>query len=223
MNSEFLVSAKMVDSSHPAVAEFSRLQRGASDDPRRKAVALYYAVRDEIVYDPYRVEISPQGFSASGCLARGYGFCVAKAALFAASARAAGIASRVGYADVRNHLTSRRLLDMMKTDLFVFHGFTELHLDGRWVKATPAFDARLCARAGILPLEFDGREDSVFHPLDATGRRHMEYVRDRGSFADVPYDEIVRAWRETYPLQASWSGLPEDADFAAEARANSTS
>jgi len=209
----------MVDSAHPAVAEFSRRFRGASDDPREQAVALFYAVRDAIAYDPYRVELSPQGFSASGCLARGYGFCVAKAALLAAAARAARIPSRVGYADVRNHLTSRRLMEMLKTDLFVFHGFTELYLDGRWVKATPSFDARLCAKAGILALEFDGRADALFHPFDASGRRHMEYARERGSFADVPFDAIVSAWREAYPLSVSWFAVPQDADFSAEARA----
>lgn len=218
MSPEHLTPGAMVDSAQPAVVQFAACFGGVGE-PRGQAVALYYAVRDGIAYDPYRIELSPRGFGASGCLERGYGFCVPKAALLAAAARAVGIPSRVGYADVRNHLTSRRLREMMKSDLFLFHGYTELWLEGRWVKATPASDAALCARAGILPLEFDGRADAVFHPFDASGRRHMEYVRDRGSFADVPFETIVAAWREAYPVSASWSAVPQDADFAAEARA----
>ena len=34
--------------------------------------------------------------------------------------------------------------------------------------------------------EFDGGKDSLFQQFDAVGRRHMEYVNDRGTHADVP-------------------------------------
>ena len=117
----------------------------------------------------------------------------------AAAARVAGIPARVGFADVKNHLTSPRLAETMGSDIFIYHGYTDLWLDGRWVKATPAFNLALCERFRVLPLEFDGREDSIFHPFDADQRRHMEYLRERGSFADVPVDEIQRAFREAYP------------------------
>ena len=87
----------------------------------------------------------------------------------------------------------------MGTDLFVYHGYTELELDGQWVKATPAFNLSLCKRFRVKPLEFDGRADSIFHPFDEDDRRHMEYVRWRGEYADVPADDIKRVFRETYP------------------------
>jgi hypothetical protein len=87
----------------------------------------------------------------------------------------------------------------MGSDLFVYHGYTDLYLDGRWVKATPAFNLALCERFRVKPLEFDGREDSIFHPFDRDNRRHMEYLRERGTYADVPVDEIQRAFREAYP------------------------
>jgi hypothetical protein len=87
----------------------------------------------------------------------------------------------------------------MGTDLFVYHGFTELWLEGKWVKATPAFNLELCRKFRVKPLEFDGRSDSIFHPFDADDRRHMEYLRERGSFADVPVAEIQRVFRESYP------------------------
>jgi hypothetical protein len=67
------------------------------------------------------------------------------------------------------------------------------------VKATPAFNLSLCKRFRVKPLEFDGREDSIFHPFDEDERRHMEYVRWRGEFADVPAEDIKRVFGETYP------------------------
>src|SRR3989441_1107759 len=87
----------------------------------------------------------------------------------------------------------------MGSDLFVYHGYADLSLEGRWVKATPAFNLALCTRFRVKPLEFDGRSDSIFHPFDADNRRHMEYLRDRGRYADVPVEEIQQAFRETYP------------------------
>src|SRR5206468_9271777 len=135
----------------------------AADDVSR-AVRLYYAVRDGIVYTPYCDFRSRETFRASACLARGAGFCVAKAALLAAAARAAGIPARVGYADVRNHLSTQRMRETMQTDLFIWHGYAELWLDGAWVKATPAFNRQLCERFGLLPLDWDGRTPSLYHP-----------------------------------------------------------
>jgi hypothetical protein len=87
----------------------------------------------------------------------------------------------------------------MRTNLFVFHGMTELELGGRWVKATPAFDLKLCERFGVRPLEFDGSSDSTLHPFDRAGKLHMEYVVDRGSFDDLPLDELTRVTHEHYP------------------------
>jgi transglutaminase-like putative cysteine protease len=145
---------------------------------------------DSFRYDPYRIDLSVDGMRASQVLEIGVGWCVTKAALLAAAARAAGIAARVGYADVRNHLSTERMRQTMKTDLFVWHGYTELWLEGRWVKATPAFNIELCDRFGLLPLEFDGRTDSLYHPFDRAGHRHMEYVREHGSFDDMPLQRI---------------------------------
>jgi hypothetical protein len=87
----------------------------------------------------------------------------------------------------------------MGSDLFVYHGYTEFLLDGKWVKATPAFNLELCRRFRVKPLEFDGASDSIFHPFDQDERRHMEYLRDRGSYADVPVEAIQQAFREAYP------------------------
>ena len=203
---DHLAPGTYIDSDHPAVREFARRASEGTGDPIDAAIRLYRAVRDGVRYDPYRMDLSPDGLKASRCLETGYGFCVPKAALLAAAARAIGIPARVGYADVRNHLTSARLRATLGTDLFVFHGYTELFLDGRWVKATPAFNLSLCEKAGIRPIEFDGRSDSVMHPFDLSGRQHMEYVNDHGSFGDVPRERLIAAWTAVYPDVDQWSG-----------------
>jgi len=197
--SEYLKPARFVDSEHPAVIKFSQAHASGRTD-RERAVSLYYAVRDRIRYNPFQNFTLDETYRGSACIERGSGWCVPKAALLAACARAVGIPARVGYADVKNHLTTPELTAKMGTDLFVFHGYTELYLEAKWVKATPAFNLSLCTKFRVKPLEFDGAEDSIFHPFDEDNRRHMEYVRDRGSYFDVPAEEIKRVFRETYPL-----------------------
>ena len=195
---EYLSPGRFVDSNHPAVAAFAR-EHAVGATERERAVSLYYAVRDRIRYNPFQNFTLDDTYRGSACLAAGEGWCVPKAALLAACARVAGIPARVGYADVKNHLTTPALTAKMGTDLFVFHGYTDLMLDGQWVKATPAFNIEMCRRFRVKPLEFDGREDSIFHPFDEDNRRHMEYLHFRGTYADVPADEIRRVFSETYP------------------------
>lgn len=213
----YLAATPFIDSEHAAVRALAREAVGDETDAKAKAIRLYYAVRDRFLYDPYSVEVSPEGMRASGVIARGKGFCVNKAILLAAVARAEGIPSRLGLADVKNHLATERLRAQMGTDIFYYHGYTELYLAGRWVKATPAFNLALCEKFRVLPLEFDGETDSVFHPFDADNRRHMEYVAERGSFADLPFGEWRDAMLKYYPdlMKEERPG----GDFAAEAAA----
>lgn len=213
----YLTPAEFVDSGAPSVAEFARHAAGSSSDPLTRAVRLYYAVRDEIVYTPYCDFSDPATFRASAVLEHRAGFCVGKAALLTAAARAAGIPARIGFADVRNHLCTPKLRALMGTDTFVYHGYTDLYLNGRWVKATPAFNRELCEKFGVKALEFDGREDSLFQPFDAVGRRHMEYLRDRGARADVPAAEIMAAFAEHYPGLAAPRTAASPTQFGKEA------
>jgi transglutaminase-like putative cysteine protease len=213
----YLEPGEYVDSGAPNVVAFARAACADAADDIAKAVRLYYAVRDGIVYTPYVDFKTPETFRASSCLARGSGFCVAKAALLAAAARASGIPARVGFADVRNHLCTPRLRQLMGTDLFVYHGYAELFLGGKWVKATPAFDRGLCEKFGVRALEFDGHQDSLFHPHDVAGRRHMEYIRDRGPAADVPVAEILEAFNRSYPQLTAHAAAPSATQFRQEA------
>lgn len=220
MNDRYLRPTYALDYEHPDVRRFAEETVAGASTARERAVALFYAVRDRIRYTPYDVDLSPEAMRASAVLAAGKGFCIPKAVLLSASARAVGVPSRLGFADVRNHLASRRLLELMGgTNVFAWHAFSEFWLDGRWVKATPAFNIELCERFGVRALEFDGISDALFHPYDTTGRKHMEYIRDRGSYDDLPLDQIRACFEEMYPR---WIGERPGGDLAAEAEAERT-
>jgi len=201
MNSEiqqYIQSSPTIDFDNMTVAKFARENSGNSTDPREQAISLYYAVRDSIRYDPYSMNLSVEGLRASATLSTGRGWCVAKAILLAGCCRSLGIPARLGFADVRNHLTTARLREVMKTDVFFWHGYTSIYLGGLWVKATPAFNIELCERFRLKPLDFDGLKDSIYHPFDLEGNKHMEYLRHRGEFADVPIDRIIDTFRREY-------------------------
>lgn len=196
---EDLAPAWFVDSDAPEVRAFTDRVTAGCADPVERAVALFAAVRDEIWYDPFCLVTDAEAYRASRVVAQENNWCVPKAVLLTAAARAAGIPARIGFADVRNHLNTPRLRARMNgADLFVYHGYTALYLDGRWVKATPAFNAELCARFGVDPISFDGRTDALMHPYDGNGDQYMEYVRDRGLHADLPLDDLLATFREFY-------------------------
>jgi transglutaminase-like putative cysteine protease len=197
MTDATLAPTPFLDFGHPLVAEFARRSAGTGG-ARERAVRLYYAVRDGTRYDPYAFRVAREWLSASRTLEAGFGWCVPKAVLLAACCRAERIPARLGFADVRNHLATERLLRLMDTEEFLWHGYVALHLDGRWVKATPSFNVEMCRRFGVRSLEFDGTQDSLLQPFDERNQRHMEYVRDRGLFDDLPYDDAARDWRAGY-------------------------
>lgn len=214
---KYKVAGEFIDSDDAGVQEFAQRVTAGAEDQVSRAVKLYYAVRDGILYDPYYAGEEKRYFRASDCLLAKKGFCIPKAALLAASARWLGIPARVAFADVRNHLSTKKLIELIGGDIFIWHSFTELHLEGQWVKATPAFNLTLCQRFGVHPLEFDGRHDSLFHEFDQGGRRHMEYVRERGNYADVPYEEIIADFKKTYPKWMELVTTGRRGEFATEA------
>jgi transglutaminase-like putative cysteine protease len=198
---QYLKATDIIDAHHPDIRAFAEEKIGDAREFTDKAIRLYYAVRDGIRYDPYYPFYLSEHYRASSVLKGGRGFCIPKASLLCALGRACGIPSRPGFANVRNHLATKQLLEFMGSDIFVFHAFTEFFLEGKWVKSTPAFNRELCERHGVAPLEFNGREDSIFQPYNAGNRRFMEYIEFLGSYADIPVDEIVGAFKQTYGLE----------------------
>jgi transglutaminase-like putative cysteine protease len=218
---EFLVATAFVDSDSPEVREFVSRSLGGTRGLSEvdTAIRLFNAVRDQIRYNPFDIGTTEDDYRASRITAKPSNYCVPKAILLTAVLRAAGIPAAVGFADVRNHLNSPKLAELMETDLFIYHGYVALWLDGRQFKVTPAFNTEMCERFGVRQLIFDGKSDALFHEFDTSSHRHMEYVNDRGWFADPPIAQLLRDFRGMYPKlwQASIERVPvRDAVFGGE-------
>jgi transglutaminase-like putative cysteine protease len=194
----WLAPTWFIDADDPAVVAFAAVAAGDATDPTDVAVRLFYAVRDGFRYDPYNVDHSPERFRASSVVASGSNWCVPKSVLLTAAARAQGIPARLGFADVRNHLTSEKLRAQMGSDVFAWHGYSELLLGNRWHKLSTAFNIELYDRFGVKALDFDGTGDALMHPYDKAGNRHMEYINQRGSFDDLPLERILADFAEIY-------------------------
>ena len=213
MDDTYLKPGRLIESDDPTVAAFAKKVVGDESNETQKALKLFYAVRDDVRYDAYLPLGDIESYSGKEALVMGKGWCVSKAALLAACARAEGIPARPGYADVRNHLATEKLTEAMGTDVFFWHSYCELLLDGKWVKCTPAFNKSLCDKFGLKTLDFDGKTDSLFHAYDKVGNKHMEYIHDRGPFIDVPFEDILATFRNEY--RNMQDGI--DGDFEADA------
>ena len=203
INPAWLAPSWFIDSDHHVVEEYATTAVGDATDHRDMAVRLFHAVRDGLRYDPYAMARDPECYRASAIALMETGWCVPKSVLLTAAARNLGIPARLGFADVRNHLTSEKLLAHMGTDMFIWHGYSELLIGERWFKLSAAFNIDLCERFGVRVLEFDGTDDALMHPFDVAGNRHMEYVKQRGSFDDLPFDPMFADFDEFYPRALS--------------------
>ena len=194
-----LAPTTILDFGHPLVKTFLDETGALSyNDPVQRAKMIYYAVRDRIWYDPYSPFHKPEHYRAGNVVKAGRGYCVPKASLLCALGRAVKMPSRIGFATVKNHLATKQLIEHIGTDLFVYHGYVEFFLGGTWVKATPAFNKELCLRHDVVPLDFNGRDDSIFQLYNLKNKRFMEYVEDHGTFSDIPVEKIVNAWEKAY-------------------------
>ena len=210
---KYLTPTDIIDSDSDIVINYMKNIIGIENlSYTEKAIKLYLGVRDNIRYNPYLPFFRPDHYRASNVIKAGEGFCITKAALLCAVARAAGIPARIGFATVKNHLSTRQLVEYLGSDVVVYHGYTELWLGEKWIKATPAFNAELCALHKVPPLEFDGVHDSIFHEFNSDNARYMEYTDYHGEFSDIPVDIIVRAWEESYGKERidKWKSVIEE-------------
>ena len=204
--SPYLQPTYFIDADHPDILTLAKRLTKDTVDEAEKAKRLFYHVRDNIFYNPYAPFERREDYQAHVILKRGEGYCIQKAIVLAALARACGIPSRLRLADIRNHLVPPKLARMMETDIFYFHGYDELYLQWRWVKVTPTFDTRMCERLGLIPVEFDGQHPALFNSHTKNGRLHVEYVRQRGCFADFPFEEVLKGFHKLYgeEMMARW-------------------
>lgn len=189
-----------LDYDHPLVADYVRRHTQPNASKKENAIRLFYQIRDEFHYDPYNIDLRPQALKASSVIGRPTSYCAQKAVLMAACCRAIGIPAQLQFFNVRNHLGMGNLMKFTKIDLLVFHTGLQIQLDGKWLKVTPAFDASLCKKLGVAPLEFDGEHDAIFQEYDGSDKKgFMEYVHDYGLYPDIPMTLMMQELSRYYP------------------------
>jgi transglutaminase-like putative cysteine protease len=198
-----------IDADHEEVRRVALEVTSPSPDEPQKARALFYFVKDQIHYSVYMISTRFEDFVASTVLARGRGYCVQKAVLLAALARAAGIPSRLIFARIKNHKAPRELIAQTGLDVFPSHGYTQLFLGKRWVSVTPAFDKELCERTGAPSVEFDGFHDAPLPARDLAGNPYIDYIEKYEPRPDLPFEwlrsRVVPVWGE----KSAWLTLEE--------------
>lgn len=195
---DYLNPTYFIDSDNEHVINFAKETIKDLKDPLEISIALYYKIRDQFQYNPYDLKLEPYAYKASYLLTKDYGHCIEKSILLAACCRVAGIPSRLGFANVTNHIGTERLEKILKTNVLYFHGFTEIYLNEKWVKATPAFNKELCEKLHVKPLEFNGLEDSIFQEYNNNGKAFMEYLEEIGIFDDFPFDLFLTTIKDKY-------------------------
>ncbi len=195
---KYLLPTSFIDFNDPLVVEFTKKHTDSSATDVENVVSLYYAVRDSILYSPWHLTMNPDTISASQTITRGIGYCIEKSLVLAAAARLLGVPSRLGFSIVRNHISTKKFVEMLRTDMFVFHGYNEFFLEGKWVKCTPAFNQSLCEKFGTEALEFNGKDDSIFQSFSPDGTKYMEYLHEYGTFDDLPYDLFYAELKKHY-------------------------
>ncbi|MHA1489593.1 MAG: transglutaminase-like domain-containing protein [Promethearchaeota archaeon] len=198
---EFLQPTEFFDFNKKRVRELAQEITKGFNSNNEKAIALFYWVRDQIKYNMFTYYPKVKAnLKASVTIRRGNGFCMSKAVLLSTLARAVDIPAKIHMVDIVNHKISKKVIDLMGTNAFHCHGYSELLLNGKWVKLTPVFDKETSIKAGFLPMiEFDGVHDAMFASCEANGNKYVEYVEDRGSYTDVPLKEIDKIFTEKYP------------------------
>lgn len=168
--------------------------------PLDYALKAYYYIRDAWPYNPYRISLKLSDWRASEISTHKTGHCLDKAVLLISVLRAKNIPARLGLAKVKNHIAVDDIIEKFGSDVLVPHGYVELYLNGKWVKATPAFNKTLCEKLNVAPLDFDGTNDSLFQSYDSSGTTEfMEYLEDYGTFDHVPLAYMLELMEETYP------------------------
>lgn len=164
------------------------------------AIKAYLYVRDTWPYNPYRFSLINEDWRVSEIIAHKNGHCLDKAIILISLLRAAKIPARLGLAKVRNHIAIDDIIEKFGSDVLVPHGYAEIFLNDKWVKATPAFNKELCELLKVKTLEFDGVKDSLFQEYDQAGNQvFMEYLEDYGTFNEVPLPFMHQLMAEHYP------------------------
>jgi transglutaminase-like putative cysteine protease len=211
---EFLQATAAIEAEHPLIRAKADELAGDAASARDKVLRLFTFVRDRIPYNLFMISMHPDDFRASFILESKKGYCVQKAVLLCALARAVGVPSRLALARIRNHRIPPALQARLGRNEFPGHGYNQFFLDERWVSAAATFDAALCARVGVPVVEFDGQNDAMLPDRALDGSPYIEYLEHYGYFADLPLDFITGRTSKIWGRdKRSWLRPEDDTGF----------
>jgi len=199
VSNEYLESTFYLDSQSEVIANLAEKIRNNANKLADIVKLSFNYIRDEIRYTIQADQHdNPANIKASSTILRKNGFCIPKAVALAALLRANAIPARLHFADIINYRSPQYLRELMGTNVFVFHGYTDVYLDNQWIKLTPAFDIHLCKKHNLPLCNFNGVDDAIFNSHDNSGNPFVEYVKDRGVYADLPFQEIFDTFERYY-------------------------
>ena len=198
-NNSTLSPSFFIDSQSDSILKITNTLKDGYTDPVNLVINIFNYVRDKINYSiDMSLYTSPDDFIASITLERKKGFCIPKAILLVTLLRTVGLPSRLHFADIINHRSPDYLQELMGTNIFYFHGYTEVFLDNHWWKLTPSFDKKLCQKHDYPLCVFTGSNDATLSPRDLNENLFIEYINDRGIYTDFPFSEMIRVFQKYY-------------------------
>lgn len=192
-----LAPTDFVDSMDPSIVAMVEELRVAARRPAERAAALFRFVRDDIRYE-FMAKLSMEEYRASYVLRERRGFCVQKAVLLCALSRAAGVPCALVLSDLVDHSLSPKIASALGTNVMFHHGLNAFHVDGRWLKADASLSPDVTSRKGYRLVDFDGTADALLPATTLAGTPHATYARFHGTYADLPFEQMLTAFLEAY-------------------------
>ena len=184
---EFLVRTPYCDFGQPSIQKIAiDFKNKNFSNQTDLAVALFYFVRDSILY-----RVGLWQMKASETLFEGSGTCTNKVNLLVALLRACGIPAGYGVMKVKGkEYFGPVMLDLFRNHVgsASTHIYSYVFLGGRWLKCDPSDDKIFSARTSYFNppsklVDWDGQSDA---PLNL----HPEHIlEDRGPLSNI--DEVI--------------------------------
>ncbi len=197
-----------IDSDNKAIIRKASALISSIRNAREKVRRIFRFVRDEIPYNFAPAVSNRSHFRASHTLELGTGFCMQKAALFAALCRASGIPARIGFQHIRDYMIAGGFLRLMGTNELSPHGMNAVYLNGRWVMADCTLDSGLANRKRYRLVDFDGARHALLPKTTRTGKPHFDILKQYGFYNDTPLfaSNSMLKWVKEIP-QKEWHRL----------------
>jgi Transglutaminase-like superfamily len=201
----YAVHASMIDSNAPAIVDATKRVIANALSERERAVHIHDFVRDEIKFG-WATGFYDQ--RASEVLAARIGYCNTKSTPFVAMLRAAGIEAQQRFMNIDAAIV-RDFLD--PGTRYVDHSYTEIKIDGRWLKVDSYVVDRPLAEAARARLQREGKlvgygvHRNGTSDWDGTKDAFSQFVND-GSYPNLTTKDFG-VYADVHAFYASGNGV----------------